>query len=84
MKKKIYIIKRHNIYFFCFILLLVIYMFVKIFDESHEDDLTDDINKFIKDENPNIVDIKYSVSTSIFSDEQVYCFSALIICKKNN
>ncbi len=59
-------------------------MQVKIFDESHEDDLTDDINKFIKNENPNIIDIKYSVSTSIFSDEQVYCFSALIIYKKNN
>ena len=25
-------------------------MKVKIFDESHEDDLTDDINKFIKEE----------------------------------
>ncbi len=57
-------------------------MKVKAFDEAHEDDLTDEINKFIKEENPNIIDIKYSVSTSIYSEEQVYCFSALIIYKE--
>ena len=54
-------------------------MKVKIFDESHEEDLNEDINKFIKEENPNIIDIKYSISTSIYSEEQIYCFSALII-----
>ena len=58
---------------------MVIYVKVKIFDESHEDDLGEDINKFIKDERPNIIDIKYSVSTSIYSEEQIYCFSALIM-----
>ena len=58
-------------------------MKVKIFDESHEDDLTDDINKFIKEENPNIIDIKYSVSTSIYSEEQVFCFSALIMYEED-
>ena len=58
---------------------MVIYVKVKIFDESHEDDLGEDINKFIKDEKNNIIDIKYSVSTSIYSEEQVYCFSALIM-----
>lgn len=57
-------------------------MKVKIFDESHEDDLTEDINKFIKEEDPNIIDIKFSVSTSIYSEEQVYCFSAMIIYKE--
>ena len=54
-------------------------MKVKIFDESHETDLEEDINKFIKEETPDIMDIKYSVSTSIYSDEQLYCFSALIM-----
>ncbi len=54
-------------------------MKVKIFDESHEEDLNEDINKFIKEENPNIIDIKYSISTSIYSEEQIYCFSALIM-----
>ena len=54
-------------------------MKIKIFDESHEKDLEDDINDFIKKENPDIIDIKYSISNSIYSEEQIYCFSALII-----
>ena len=49
-------------------------MKVKIFDESHEKDLEDDINKFIKEDNPEIIDIKYSISTSVYSEEQLYCF----------
>ena len=28
-----------------------------------------------------IVDIKFSVSTSVFGEEQIYCFSALILYK---
>ena len=54
-------------------------MKVKIFDESHEKDLEDDINKFIKEQSPEIIDIKYNVSCSIYSEEQIYCFSALIL-----
>ena len=54
-------------------------MKVKLFDESHETDLEDDINKFIKEEDPDIVDIKFGVSNSIYSEEQIYCFSAMII-----
>ena len=59
-------------------------MKVKIFDESHEKDLEDDINKFIKEDNPEIIDIKYSISTSVYSDEQLYCFSALIMYKETS
>ena len=54
-------------------------MKVKIFDESHEKDLEKAINDFIEEKDPEIIDIKFSVSTSIFSEEQVYCFSALIV-----
>lgn len=54
-------------------------MKVKVFDESHEKDLEDDINNFIKESNPDILDIKYSISNSIYSEEQLYCFSALIM-----
>lgn len=54
-------------------------MKVKIFDESHEKDLEEDINNFIKDEDPDILDIKFSVSNSIYSEEQLYCFSAMIM-----
>ncbi len=57
-------------------------MNVKIFDESHEKDLESAINKFIIDENPDIIDIKFSVSNSIYGEEQIYCFSALILYKK--
>ena len=53
-------------------------MKVKIFDEEDEKDLEDDINEFI-DETMEVIDIKYQVSVSIFSEEQVYCFSAMII-----
>lgn len=54
-------------------------MKVKVFDENHEKDLENDINEFIEENNIEIFDIKFSVSTSVFSEEQVYCFSALII-----
>ena len=56
-------------------------MKVKLFDESHEKDLEEDINKFIIEKEIDIVDIKYSVSTSIYGDEQIYCFSAMILYK---
>ncbi len=58
-------------------------MKVKIFDESHESDLEDDINKFIKEEEPDIIDIKFGVSNSIYYEEQLYCFSALIMYEDN-
>lgn len=56
-------------------------MKVKIFDESHEKDLEEEINSFIEEVEPEILDIKFSVSVSVFSEEQVYCFSALILYK---
>jgi len=54
-------------------------MKVKIFDESHEKDLELKINKFLSENNIEVIDIKYQLSTSIFGEEQVYCFSAMII-----
>ncbi len=56
-------------------------MKVKLFDESHEKDLEEDINNFIKENKVEIIDIKFSNAVSIFSDEQIYCFSALIMYK---
>ncbi len=56
-------------------------MKVKLFDESHEQDLEDSINKFITDKNPNIIDIKFSVSIAISGEDQIYCFSALVMYK---
>ena len=62
-------------------------MKVKVFDESHEKDLEQDINNFIKENKVEIIDIKFSVGVSLFSEEQIYCFSALFMyseLKKEN
>lgn len=52
-------------------------MKVKIFDDEHEKDLEEDINNFILDK--EIFDIKYQVSIGISGEDQIYCYSALII-----
>lgn len=53
-------------------------MKVKVFDESHEKDLEEVINRFISEEEPEIIDIKFSTAIAI-SEEQIYCFSALVV-----
>jgi len=52
---------------------------VKIFDESHEKDLEKSLNEYLSSTNNVIIDIKFQVSTSMFGDEQIYCFSALVM-----
>ncbi len=54
-------------------------MKVKIFDEEHEKDLENSINNFIKENSIDIIDIKLSSSCSIYGEEQIYCFTALIM-----
>lgn len=54
-------------------------MRVKLFDEVHEEDLEDSINDFLEDLEGDVIDIKYQVSTFAFGEEQIYCFSAMII-----
>lgn len=54
-------------------------MKVKIFDESHEKDLESSINDFLNETNCDIIDIKYQVDIGICGEEQIYCFSAMII-----
>ena len=56
------------------------YMKVKIFDENHEKDLEKAINEFLEDD-IELIDIKYQVAIGVFGEEQVYCFSAMIIYK---
>lgn len=53
---------------------------VKVFDEAHEKDLERTINDFLN-EDIELIDIKFDVSASIYSEEQIYCFSALILYK---
>ncbi|MDC2865042.1 MULTISPECIES: sporulation protein Cse60 [unclassified Bacillus (in: firmicutes)] len=54
---------------------------VKIFDESHEKDLEEAINVFLKKmDEEQIIDIKYQVSVSNNDEEsQIYCFSAMVV-----
>lgn len=54
-------------------------MKVKVFDENHEKDLELAINEFLNNNDIDVIDIKYQVAISVFSEEQVFCFSAMII-----
>jgi len=58
---------------------MVINVKVKIFDESHEKDLENAINFFLSTQTCDIIDIKYQVAISVSGEEQLYCFSAMII-----
>jgi len=57
-------------------------MKVKIFDCDHEKDLEDEINSFLDSTECDLIDIKYQVGVAIFSEEQVFCYSAMIIYSK--
>ena len=59
------------------------YMKVKLFDMEDELDLEVAINDFLDNISGEVIDIKYQVSMGIFSEEQVYCFSAMIIYYEN-
>lgn len=56
-------------------------MKVKLFDESHELDLEKSINKFLSEKEIDLIDIKYQVALSIAGEDQIFCFSAMIIYK---
>lgn len=56
-------------------------MKVKVIDESHEKDLETAINEFLSDNENEIIDIKFQVATAVDHEEQIYCFSAMILYK---
>ena len=56
-------------------------MKVKVFDFEDEKDLASAINDFL-DDTMEVIDIKYQVSMGIFSEEQIYCFSAMVVYYK--
>ena len=58
-------------------------MKVKVIDESHEKDLERSINTFLSEGNYDIIDIKYQVAIAVCGEEQIYCFSAMIIYNKS-
>lgn len=55
-------------------------MFVRVFDEDHEQDLEEAINEFLQTIN-ELIDIKYSIAimNDFKNNEQIYCYSALVI-----
>ncbi len=57
-------------------------MKVKLFDEDHEKDLETAINEFLDELEGIVVDIKYQVTLGICGEEQIYCFTAMIIYEK--
>lgn len=54
-------------------------MKVKVFDEGHEKDLEFSVNEFLDSLEGELIDIKYQVAISTCGEEQIYCFSAMII-----
>lgn len=54
-------------------------MKVKIIDESHEKDLERSVNEFLESTLNEIIEIQFRIAVSIFGEEQVYCFSAMIV-----
>ena len=54
-------------------------MKIKMFDEEDEKDLEKAVNDFLEEKDKEIMDIKYQVSCSIFGEEQIFCFSAMVI-----
>lgn len=54
-------------------------MKVKIIDESHEKDLERNVNEFLESTLNEIIEIQFRTAVSIFGEEQVYCFSAMIV-----
>ena len=54
-------------------------MKVKLFDESHEKDLEKNINLFLSEGNYDIIDINFQVAIVVCGEDQIYCFSAMII-----
>lgn len=55
---------------------------VKIFDEAHESDLQKLINNFLMSNNCDIMDIQFRTAVSVFGEEQIYCFSVMIVYKE--
>ena len=54
-------------------------MKVKCFDENTEKDLEEKINAFLSGLVGDIIEIKYEVAIGIQGEDQIYCFSAMVI-----
>ena len=53
-------------------------MKVKLFDFEDESDLEKELNKFLESD-IDVVDIKFQTTMAVYGEEQLYCFSAMVI-----
>lgn len=57
---------------------------IKVFDEEHEDDLSETVNDFLLDQpSLEVMDIKFSTAICCDGTDQLYCFSAMVIYRDN-
>ncbi len=54
-------------------------MKIKCFDENHEKDLELSVNTFLNTITAEIIDIKYQVAIAMQGEDQIFCFSAMVI-----
>lgn len=54
-------------------------MKVKCFDENHEKDLEVKVNAFLNTLSSDIIDVKYQVAIAMQGEDQIFCFSAMVI-----
>lgn len=52
---------------------------VKVIDENHEKDLENAVNTFLSSVNGDIIEVQFRTCVAVFADEQLYCFSAMIL-----
>lgn len=53
---------------------------VQVFDEEHEEDLSDTVNEFLATlTEEEVLDIKFSTAICCDNTEQLYCFSAMVL-----
>ena len=58
-----------------------LYRSLMVYKECNDDKTSDKINEFFSTTTCDVLDIKFSVSCSIYSEDQIYCFSAMIVYK---
>jgi len=56
-------------------------MKVKLFDLESEKDLEEEMNEFLSGD-IDVIDIKYQVAVQVSGEEQIYCFSAMVVYQK--
>ena len=54
-------------------------MKVKCFDENTEKELEQKINAVLSGTSSDIIDIQFQVAIAVQGEDQIYCFSAMVV-----